>query len=117
MPAFDDRRRRLAAAMEARGDWPARSPWIRRAVDSVPRHRFAPDRLWQWDGHAYVPVDRGTDAERWAAQLYASPDEAAVTQVIDGLPSSSLSCQAVVVDMLDPSIRPPPRSHWPSRAA
>ncbi len=87
--------------MEQRGDWPERSPWIRQAVDALPRHMFAPDRLWDWDGHAYVPIDRGTDPGRWAGLVYGSPDQAAVTQVTDGLPSSSLSCQAVVVDMLD----------------
>ncbi|MET8680033.1 methyltransferase domain-containing protein [Streptomyces sp. NPDC004647] len=68
---------------------------------------FAPDRLWSWDSHAYVPVDRDSDAERWAAEVYADPDAAAVTQVTDGRPSSSLSCQAVVVDMLD-SLLPEP---------
>nr|WP_202447434.1 methyltransferase domain-containing protein [Streptomyces sp. SID5468] len=87
--------------MADRGAWPARSPWIRQAVDALPRHRFAPDRLWEWDGHAYVPVDRGVDEERWACLVYGSVDDAAVTQVTDGLPSSSLSCQGVVVDMLD----------------
>jgi protein-L-isoaspartate O-methyltransferase len=33
--------------------------------------------------------------------LYGSPDSAAVTQVTGGLPTSSMSCQAVVVGMLD----------------
>ncbi|MBT2386547.1 methyltransferase domain-containing protein [Streptomyces sp. ISL-11] len=87
--------------MTRRGTWPARSPWIRAAIDALPRHQFAPDRLWHWDGHAYVPVDRSDDAARWAAEVYASPDAAAVTQVTAGLATSSLSCQAVVVDMLD----------------
>jgi protein-L-isoaspartate(D-aspartate) O-methyltransferase len=98
---FAAERQRLAVAMEQRGDWPDRSPWIRQAVDALPRHDFAPDRLWSWDGHDYVPVDRGTEPDRWAALVYAGPDEAAVTQVTDGRASSSLSCQAVVVDMLD----------------
>ncbi len=93
--------RRLAAAMDRRGDWPTRSPWIRQAVDALPRHLFAADRLWQWDGYAWAPVDRGSDAERWAALVYAGPDDPAVTQVTDDRPSSSLSCQAVVADMLD----------------
>ncbi|MGP4001722.1 methyltransferase domain-containing protein [Streptomyces sp. 8N706] len=101
MSQFVEQRRRLAADMERRGDWPARSPWIRQAADALPRHLFAPDRLWHWDGHAYVPVDRGSDPERWAAEVYAGPDAAAVTQVTGGLPSSSLSCEAIVVDMLD----------------
>ncbi|MEV0280433.1 methyltransferase domain-containing protein [Streptomyces sp. NPDC050610] len=91
----------LDAAMERRRLWPDRAPWIRRAVGDVPRHAFAPERLWRWDGHVYVPVDREAEAGRWAAQVYAGPEEPAVTQVIDGRASSSLSCVAVVVDMLD----------------
>ncbi|KOG85196.1 hypothetical protein [Streptomyces varsoviensis] len=79
----------LDVAMERRGLWRGRSPWIRRAVRELPRHRFAPDRLWRWDGwngegsRAYVPLDREAEAEagRWAAEVYAGPDEPAVTQV------------------------------------
>ncbi|MFJ6213889.1 methyltransferase domain-containing protein [Streptomyces sp. NPDC092296] len=100
-------RRRLADAMERRGDWPADSPWVRLAVEALPRDRFAPDLLWQWDGHRWVSVERGADPERWARVLFAGPDEAAVTQVCEGLPSSSLSCPAVVADMLDSLILAP----------
>ncbi|WP_405501672.1 methyltransferase domain-containing protein [Streptomyces niveus] len=101
MDSFDEWRRRLADAMERRGDWPARAPWVREAVDAVPRDQFVPERVWSWDGYAYVPVDRAVDPEQWAAEVYGDPDAAVVTQVTDGLPSSSLSCEAVVVDMLD----------------
>ncbi|NUK06540.1 methyltransferase domain-containing protein [Streptomyces lunaelactis] len=87
--------------MERRGAWPARSAWIREAVDALPRDLFAPDRLWRWNGKTYAPVDRETDAGQWAAEVYGDPDAAAVTQVTDGRASSSLSCQAVVVDMLE----------------
>ncbi|MEU9607991.1 methyltransferase domain-containing protein [Streptomyces sp. NPDC048057] len=87
--------------MEQHGGWPGRSPWIREAVAGLPRDLFAPDRLWHWDGNAYVPVDRAVDPSPWVELLYADPDAAAITQVIDGLATSSLSCQAVVVDMLD----------------
>ncbi|MBY8845549.1 methyltransferase domain-containing protein [Streptomyces sp. SP2-10] len=87
--------------MDQRGDWPERSAWIREAVDELPRHRFAPQLLWRWDGHAYVPVDQGSDPAGWASEVYPGPDTATVTQVTDGLPTSSLSSQAVVVDMLD----------------
>lgn len=107
MNEFAEQRDRLAADMERRGAWPSRSPWIREAVDAVPRHLFAPDRLWHWNGRAYAPVDRVADPERWAELVYAGPDDAAVTQITDGLPSSSLSAQAVVVDMLD-SLLPEP---------
>ncbi|WP_405656953.1 protein-L-isoaspartate O-methyltransferase [Streptomyces sp. RK9] len=92
---------RLAAAMEQRGAWPRRSAWIRQTIEALPRHDFAPERLWSWDGNRYVPVDRGRDPERWAGEVYAGPDTAAVTQITAGLATSSLSCQAVVVDMLD----------------
>ncbi|WP_405803651.1 methyltransferase domain-containing protein [Streptomyces sp. NBC_00210] len=101
MSPFGEQRRRLTAAMDQRGAWPNRSPWIREAVDALPRDLFAPDRLWRWDGHTYTPVDRELDAEAWGAEVYADPDAAAVTQVTEGRASSSLSCQAVVVDMLD----------------
>ncbi|MFI6586193.1 methyltransferase domain-containing protein [Embleya sp. NPDC050493] len=94
-------RSRLAAEMERRGDWPERAPWIRAAVEATPRDAFAPDRLWRWDGEGYVPVDRVVDKDAWVSLVYAGPDDAAVTQVVDGVPTSSLSCQAVVVDMLD----------------
>lgn len=80
------------------------SPWVREAVAALPRHRFAPGRLWSWDGRAHVLVDRETDADRWAEEVYSGPDTAAVTQVTGGRPSSSLSCQAVVADMLDASV-------------
>ncbi len=33
--------------------------------------------------------------------LYAGPYESTITQVTDGLPTSSLSCESVVADMLD----------------
>ncbi|WP_439681114.1 hypothetical protein [Embleya sp. MST-111070] len=49
-------RSRLAAEMRRRGDRPVRAPWIRAAVEATPRDAFAPDRLWRWDGAAWVPV-------------------------------------------------------------
>ncbi|WP_405680718.1 protein-L-isoaspartate O-methyltransferase [Streptomyces sp. NBC_00868] len=106
---LDDRRRELAEAMETQGLWPADSPWVRRAIlDTVPRHQFAPDRLWTWNGHdQYVPVDRGRDQDAWADLVYAGPEDSAITQILDGLPSSSLSCVAVVADMLDSLILEP----------
>lgn len=67
MTEFEAERQRLADAMEERGAWFERSEWIRQAVDALSRHRFAPDRLWDWDGHGYVLVDRAADPEGWAA--------------------------------------------------
>ncbi|MFD7501173.1 methyltransferase domain-containing protein [Streptomyces sp. NPDC059850] len=91
----------LDDVMEQRGAWPGRAPWVRAAVAAMPRHDFAPDRLWRWTGRAYVPIDRGSAFEEWTAEVYGSPDAAAVTEIRGGVPSSSLSAQGVVVDMLD----------------
>ncbi|MEU2086748.1 methyltransferase domain-containing protein [Streptomyces albus] len=101
MPSFEQQRARLVAEMERCGQWPERSPWIRQAVEALPRHHFAPGRLWVWDGFAYVPLDREKDEQRWAEEVYGGPYDPAVTQVTGGVPSSSLSCCAVVADMLD----------------
>ncbi|MFI0765220.1 methyltransferase domain-containing protein [Streptomyces sp. NPDC021218] len=101
MSDHDALRKHLDEAMDQLGLWPARSPWTRQAVADTPRHAFAPDRLWRWDGHTYQPLDRGTDPDRWAAEVYGRPYDAAVTQITDGAPSSSLSCPSIVVDMLD----------------
>lgn len=101
MTDLETRRRQLAEAMDERGAWPERSPWIREAVGALPRHGFAPDRLWAWGAGGLEPVDRGADPDRWAGLVYGGPDEAAVTEAGHGVPASSLSCQAVVVDMLD----------------
>jgi len=98
---FAELRRKLARAMDLCGAWPVGSPWVRQAVEALPRHEFAPERLWQWDGQAYVPVDRSAEEDRWAGVVYGGPYDAAVTQVSAGAASSSLSCQAVVADMLD----------------
>ncbi|OEJ29920.1 protein-L-isoaspartate O-methyltransferase [Streptomyces agglomeratus] len=87
--------------MEQRGAWPARAPWIRQAAGDLPREAFATDQVWYWDGHAYVPVDRSANPDRWAALVYPDPDDATITQITHGVPSSSLSCEAVVADMLD----------------
>ncbi|MEY9940536.1 protein-L-isoaspartate O-methyltransferase [Streptacidiphilus sp. MAP5-3] len=105
-------RGQLDAAMAERGAWPERSPWLREACAALPQDGFAPGRLWRWDGRTYAPVDRGTDPEGWARTLFAGPDTAAVTQVTGGLPSSSLSAPAVVVDMLDSLLLEPGHAVW-----
>ncbi|WKE73545.1 methyltransferase domain-containing protein [Streptomyces sp. WP-1] len=90
------------ARMEASGCWPKDSPWIRPAmVDKAPRHQYAPDLLWVWDGSSWASVERTTDPERWTSAVYGGPYESTVTQITDGLPTSSLSCGSVVADMLD----------------
>ncbi|MFJ4678110.1 protein-L-isoaspartate O-methyltransferase [Kitasatospora sp. NPDC088783] len=99
--AAAEARRRLDGEMAPGGLWPERSPWIRDAVARLPRDAFAPERLWDWDGCAWQPVDRGSNPDRWLELLYGTAHRAAVTQVTGGLPTSSLSAQALVVDMLD----------------
>ncbi|MFJ7906125.1 protein-L-isoaspartate O-methyltransferase [Kitasatospora sp. NPDC096204] len=96
-----EHRARLDAEMERRGAWPEDSPWLREAFAALPRDRFAPDRLWRWNGRAYVSVDRADDPDGWAVELYSGVDASAVTQLTDGRPSSSLSAPSVVADMLD----------------
>ncbi|WP_240796290.1 methyltransferase domain-containing protein [Streptomyces sp. RFCAC02] len=100
-PEHEALRAGLDAAMEAAGEWPARSPWIRRAAARLPRELFAPDRLWAWDGDAYAAVERAADPRGWAARVYAGPGSAALTRIVGGLPGSSMSAPAVVADMLD----------------
>ncbi|MEU8764802.1 methyltransferase domain-containing protein [Streptomyces sp. NPDC048659] len=94
---------RMDAAMDARGMWPqAESPWVRPAMMThAVRHRFAPDLVWSWDGHTWRPVHRTEQPRRWADLVYPGPEDSTVTQVTDGLPTSSLSCVSVVADMLD----------------
>ncbi|WP_369383217.1 methyltransferase domain-containing protein [Streptomyces sp. cg36] len=94
--------------MRERGLWPdADSPWVRDAMTALARHAFTPDTVWSWNGYVWVPADRSADPERWADLVYPGPDDSTVIQVTDGLPTSSLSCVAVVADMLD-SLVPQP---------
>ncbi|MFJ8000984.1 methyltransferase domain-containing protein [Streptomyces sp. NPDC096310] len=104
---IDAYRRRLADDMASGGCWPGESPWIREAVDTVPRDLFAPERVWFWDGEEYGAVDRAADPRGWADAVYAGLYDSTVIQVTDGLPTSSLSCVSVVADMLD-SLMPEP---------
>ncbi|MFD7582053.1 protein-L-isoaspartate O-methyltransferase [Kitasatospora sp. NPDC059817] len=107
-----ERRVRMDAAMEQGGAWPEDSPWLREAMAALPRDLFAPDRLWRWDECAYVAMDRATDAGGWADELYGDVNGAAITQVTDGLPSSSLSAPGVVADMLDSLMLEPGHTVW-----
>ncbi|MFF7249857.1 methyltransferase domain-containing protein [Embleya sp. NPDC008237] len=98
---LEGHRRRAMEAMDVHRAWPEDAAWVRDAVEALPRQGFAPDRLWDWDGHAYVPVDRGTDPYGWARLVYAGPYDAAITEITHARPSSSLSCTSVVASMLD----------------
>jgi protein-L-isoaspartate O-methyltransferase len=101
---------RQNAVISEAGCRPADSPWVRSAVAVLPRHRFAPEVVWRWDGFRWEAVARGVAEERWASVVYAGPYDPAVTQVEGGLPSSSLSCPSVVAGMLD-SLRLEPGHH------
>ncbi|WP_411126559.1 methyltransferase domain-containing protein [Streptomyces sp. x-19] len=101
MGRLSDLQTALYRAMEEQGLWPADSPWVRHVAETYPRDQFAPPRLWRWTGQDYEAVDRAVDPEGWGRLLYAGPYESTVTQVTDGLPTSSLSCESVVADMLD----------------
>ncbi|MBP2400789.1 protein-L-isoaspartate O-methyltransferase [Streptomyces syringium] len=46
-------------------------------------------------------MDRATAEGRWAQEVYGGPDDLTITQVTNGPATSSLSCEAVVADMLD----------------
>ncbi|NEA18968.1 protein-L-isoaspartate O-methyltransferase [Streptomyces halstedii] len=97
--------------MESRGLWPEEdSAWVRDAMAPLPRHCFAPDVVWEWDGWTWVAVDRECEPGRWAALVYPEPQDSTVTQVTDGLPTSSLSCTQVVADMLDSLMLEPGQS-------
>ncbi|WP_344581917.1 methyltransferase domain-containing protein [Streptomyces lunalinharesii] len=52
-------------------------------------------------------VDRDVEPAGWAQLLYAGPYESTVTQIAGGLPTSGLSCESVVADMLDSLVLEP----------
>ncbi|MFD9630032.1 methyltransferase domain-containing protein [Streptomyces violascens] len=97
-----------------RGGYFNERPWLRQAFGSVPREHFVPDRVWWPDRDAdglYPVLDRTADPERWLQAVY-SPSAALITQIADGAVkpedgptdcgdfTSSISCAAVVVNML-----------------
>ncbi|MET9290804.1 methyltransferase domain-containing protein [Streptomyces sp. NPDC003077] len=88
--------------------------WLRKAFLAVPREHFVPDRVWwpQRGADGLFPLlDRRVRPRRWIAAVYR-PLAALVTQIADGRIrpedgptdcaefTSSISCPAVVVDML-----------------
>ncbi len=91
----------LLSAMDDQALWPTDSPWVRAAVNSLPRDLFAPEAVWSWEGDRYEAVDRSHDPDAWAAAVHPGPYGTTVTQVTDGLPTSSISCVAIVATMLD----------------
>nr|MDT0526835.1 protein-L-isoaspartate O-methyltransferase [Streptomyces sp. DSM 41633] len=89
LDAWGDRRLRLLAAMADAGLWPDDSPWVRRAMEAVPRDRFAPETVWRGTGQRYVAVWRAEAPEAWGGEGYPDPYGSSVTQVSDGLPTAS----------------------------
>ncbi|MET9553363.1 methyltransferase domain-containing protein [Streptomyces sp. NPDC006645] len=75
------------------------APAFDRAVRAVPRHLFLPDRVWLRDGKGgYRPCDRATAPDEWLSAAYS--DAPLVTQLTDGVPTSSASMPSVVLRML-----------------
>ncbi|MFD5317552.1 methyltransferase domain-containing protein [Streptomyces sp. NPDC127098] len=101
MTSLDDLRQRHDLQMQADGDWPADSPWIRAAVAATPRDHYTPDRVWVVEGGRWAPVDRDADPDRWAAAVYASPGNSTVTQVRNSTSTSNVIATVVAAAMLD----------------
>ncbi|RPK60603.1 Protein-L-isoaspartate O-methyltransferase [Streptomyces sp. ADI96-02] len=98
---LEDHRRALLSAMDEQALWPADSPWVREAMESLPRDLFAPPAVQVWTGERYEAVRRVGTPEAWAAAVHPGPYASTVTQVTDGIPTSSISCAAIVATMLD----------------
>lgn len=107
MDSTDDRITRLADELEARGD--LTSPYWRRALFAVPRHRFAPDRVWACplDGAWEGLVDRAADPSAWWEAVYSNT--ILITQFDGGardltagrgVATSSCSAPSAVIDFL-----------------
>jgi protein-L-isoaspartate O-methyltransferase len=86
--------------LDSAGDLPAGFGPL---LESVPRERFIPDRIWVGG----EPIDGATEPARWLAAVYG--DNSIVTQFDDGqtcwpevgrIPTSSASMPSVVVGML-----------------
>ncbi|MFH8407487.1 methyltransferase domain-containing protein [Streptomyces sp. NPDC018019] len=108
-------RRACAAAIDGYdGGYFHGRDWLRAAFLEVPREHFVPDRVW-WpnpqDGR-YPVLDRTERPRQWLKAVYR-PLTALITQIDDGRVrpedgpaaaggcfTSSLSCSAVIVDML-----------------
>ncbi|WP_223268316.1 protein-L-isoaspartate O-methyltransferase family protein [Streptosporangium nondiastaticum] len=70
-----------------------------RALRTVPRHLFLPDRLWLRDDEGgYQPCGRWANPDEWLTAAYT--DIPLVTRFTDGLPSSSASMPSMVLRTL-----------------
>ncbi|WP_438490045.1 methyltransferase domain-containing protein [Streptomyces sp. S186] len=74
-------------------------PALERALHTVPRHLFLPDRIWRGDGQGgYHLCERTADPGRWLEAAYT--DVSLVTQFTDGLPTSAASMPSMVLRTL-----------------
>ncbi|MEU7159683.1 protein-L-isoaspartate(D-aspartate) O-methyltransferase, partial [Streptomyces chrestomyceticus] len=88
--------------------------WLRDAFLAVPREHFVPRRVWlpkTGEDGRYPVLDREEQPEQWLRAVYR-PLAALITQIADGAVriedgptsnsdfTSSISCPAVVVNML-----------------
>ncbi|WP_405797973.1 methyltransferase domain-containing protein [Streptomyces sp. NBC_01506] len=74
-------------------------PALDRAMRAVPRHLFLPAVIWPRDGEGgYRPCDRATDPDDWLSAAYS--DAPLVTQLTDGVPTSSASMPSMVLRTL-----------------
>lgn len=84
------------------GDTTLEDPAWRAAFDAVPRHLFAPDTWYEWNGDGtWTTRHRADDEDAWARAVYAV-DKPLITQVDPdtGKPSCSLSAPMLVAAML-----------------
>lgn len=126
-----DLRRRCAKEIAQRYGYFDGRMWLREAFESVPRELFVPDLVW-WphkgqDGR-YPVLDRARRPEQWLEAVYR-PRAALITQIADGAVkpedgptdsndfTSSISCPAVVVNMLRHLDPQPENAYWRSAPA
>ncbi len=87
------------------------APEWRPAFESVPRHLFVPDTIWQVDpsaGGRVVPLNRTDNPDRWMSYVYS--DEAIETQVDDGNPAEDGTGWEVTSSSSQPSVVAEPGS-------
>ncbi|MGW8328947.1 protein-L-isoaspartate O-methyltransferase family protein [Streptomyces sp. NPDC055897] len=88
----------LVSIGEQRGA-PVPAPYAA-ALRVVRRHLFLPGRIWVRDGHGgYRPLDRAADPDAWARAAYS--DQPLITQLTDGVPTSSASMPSMVLYQLE----------------
>ncbi|MFJ3976684.1 ATP-grasp peptide maturase system methyltransferase [Streptomyces sp. NPDC090021] len=103
-------RRRMAAMLASKGI--LTSPWLRRAVEAVPREQFLHPGVFLDEGRAWRPVTAlGTDSDEWLKIVYSvgtlttqldghlTADQA--SEPVTGVPTSSSTDPTTVVGMIE----------------